>query len=227
MSQHYKDVKAPTPLDGIPVISPSLHVLAMPCLVWWRRNFGYAVLSPKSVFLVLIGLVAAACYLLYNDTPERRDRYAVAAAFALTTSLLYLAHLAWAFVQHVRKETEHDQYAGDSHLLMFLPKRKWAQPLTARLIEPAITITLGWFVVPGVLGLVLVSSGIALALREQINAWVSLRAPKIIGDSIEKTKGDLDQVEPPKSPPISPGGRTEEERRGWDSGDGASDQSEK
>lgn len=227
MSQLYKDAKASTPLDGIPVISPCLHVLSMPCLVWWRRNFGYGVLSPKSVFLVLIALTGGACYLLYNDTPERRDHYALVAAFALTTSLLYLAHLAWAFVQHVRKRTELDQYAGDSHLLLLLPKRKWSQPLVSQVIEPAVTIALGYLVVPGTLGLFIASTGMALALREQINAWISLRAPKVIGDSIEKAKAGLDGAEPPKSPPMSPGGRTEEERRGWDSGDETSDQSEK
>ena len=208
---NYPDVKAQTPLNGIPVISPTLHVLAMPCLVWWRRNFGYAVLSPKSVFLVLIVLVAVACYLLYDDTPQRRDHFALPAAFALTTSLLYLAHLAWAYLQHVRRKTEHDQYAGASHLLLFLPKRQWTQPLVSRVIEPAITIALGYLVVPGVLGIFLCSSGIALALREQINVWISVRTGIIIRDSIAKTKGDLDQVAPHKSPPISPGGRTEEE----------------
>jgi len=224
---NYKDLIASTPLNGIPVISPTLHVLAMPSLVWWRRNFGYAVFSPKSVFLVLIALVAVACYLLYNDTPQRRDRFALTAAFALTTSLLYLAHLVWSYVQHVRKKTEHDQYAGDSHLLLFLPNRQWIKALVSRFIEPAITIALGYFVIPGFLGIFLCASGIALALREQINAWISLRAPIIVRDNIEEAKHGLDQVDPPKSPPLSPGGRMEEERRGWDSDEDSSDQSEK
>lgn len=208
-----KQASAEVLSGGIPVISPVLHFLAMPVLVFWRRGFGYAFLSPKSVFLSTIFAVGILSYIVWHE-PAIKARYASLTIFAMAASALYLIHLACSIARQVGKDAEHDQFSGASNLLLFLPapRRASVEAVLHRLLEPGLTMLAGfWFINPP-LGNFLFISGASLAVKESINAWLTIRTKKRLKDSLDETEEKLGDVTTSTTTPIGSGGRTEEGR---------------
>lgn len=185
---------------SIPIISPLLHWLAMPAIVFLRSSFGYSFLSPKSVFLAFSW--AALLFVIYTgiEPGAWRSNWALA-SFAGMASLLYILHLATAFARETQRKGKHDFYSGTSHLLRlpgFNQNRGnasfetmlhlWGEPLALFIAATALRGFLGeqrlsfWLVVVAA----------ALWLKEFVNYWYSLRSEKkhedIIEDAEEKMR---------------------------------------
>ncbi|MGC3992050.1 MAG: hypothetical protein QM796_20625 [Chthoniobacteraceae bacterium] len=193
---------------GVPILSPILHCLAMPVIVYLRRDFGFAYLSPKSVFFALIWLALLFfIYICYE--PSVWPRYGFLGVFAFVASLLYLFHLITAFSRELKQQGKHDYFSGTSYFAR-LPFVK--SELTAHLwAEPAVTCFIA--ILAGQRWLLW--TGVGLWLKEFINYWYVLRRQKKGGDALEDVADNLDHqrrdVPPPATPSIS--GRTDRRAR--------------
>lgn len=170
-------------LSGVPVLSPLLHVLAMPAVVFLRFNFGFSYLSPKSIFIPLIFTGSVVTWILIRS--EISADLVPLLVFLCSSSALYLLHLLIASMSQWAKSAEHDQYSGASFLGALLPAKLREQgelPIQG-LAEPTLIFVLGFFM-PGQLGTVLKICASSLALKEWMNAWMVLRFEKKDADAI-------------------------------------------
>jgi hypothetical protein len=207
-----KQATASLPSGRIPVISPVLHCLSMPILVFWRRKFGYAYLSPKSVFFASIFANCLFSYMVWND-PVLTPTYAALATFGVFASVLYTFHFLACVGSEVGRGSEHDQFSGSSRIIAILPseQREKAEGLVHGAVEPALTILLGAIFWANILGKVLVVFGLALGCKELIRYWLSLRGDKRVSDSMNDAK-DISKINPSAAKPLLPtAGRTEQE----------------
>lgn len=207
--------------SSIPVISPLLHCLAMPVLVFLRYSLGYSYLSPKKVFLSSIFVAALFAYVVWHDPAF--SQFFTLAAFAVLASALYLIHLVYGILRLTQSIAEHDYYSGTSFLLVLIPpaKREKYEGFTHCIAEPFLMIGIGYFVASGVLGKVLVVSGIAIGLKELIRTWLLLRSQKVLADNLEDAEDKMKKLRPSTDQqPLPTKGRTQRERYKPDSEEG-------
>lgn len=212
-----KQVNASPAPHAIPIISPVLHFLAMPVLVFWRHSFGHSYLRPKSVFLASAFASLLLSFIVFNE-PFLKTAFATVAAFSVLVSVLYVIHLILSVRSQVSKTADHDNYSGTSYLLTFWskPQRIHQERFVHMIAEPALSAILGALAVVtgfGWLGWLLILAGAALAMKEAINGWLNLRRKKGIEDNIEDVEDDMPEVEQPYIPPASAGTRKQRQPR--------------
>ena len=186
------------PQHSIPLVSPILHLLAMPAIVYLRSGFGFSFLSSKIIFLSLAwAQVLFSIYAWYEE--DVWAKYWAVAAFGDGAVALYATHLLAAFSREVKRTGRHDFYSGTSHILR-LPGfsqlqggsgfetivHLWLEPLV---IAIAATL-LRAFAAELVLSRWLLLVAASLWLKEFINYWYRIRHDKkeqdIFTDAEEK-----------------------------------------
>jgi len=188
----------------VPVISPVLHVIAMPALVYLRCRFGYSFLRPRSVFFILgYSMVLFTIYAFWNDA--RWSQYAPLCFFGMVAFVLYGLHWVIAFTQQIRGTAEHDQFSGKSNLVILLqavgvhvdPDREWTFHWW---VEPAFVALLGGLLQFSGAGQVLVwwlyLAAAALWCKEALNYWLPLRRLKRHQDSFQDAEESLGKAPP-------------------------------
>lgn len=199
-----KQQEATPALTQIPFISPVLHVLSMPLLVFYRYGFGYSYLRPKAVFLAFAWASFLMSFIVWNE-PGLHSRFGALAIFLSSSSLLYLLHLAWAFSKETRSKGEIDQFSGRSFLLIPFGSTN-ADSETERIIhmlaEPFVAFVAGAVLrmlgFPG-LGLLLAAAAFSLFSKEAINTWLTKRRKKLIADKLKEAEDSIEQ--PSQAPP--------------------------
>ncbi len=207
-----KPLASQTPSGSIPLISPVLHCVATPVLVFLRHSFGYNYLRPKKIFLASVIVTGGFAFAVWHD-PALKALIPLA-AFAVLASALYLVQLASGIVRLTRGDAEHDQYSGTSFLLAFVPpsKRNKCEGFVHCVAEPLLTGGMGCLI-PNPLGKILVVCGIALGLKEMIRAWLSLRFDKALGDNLADAKDKMENTQSTsRQQSLSTKGRTPRER---------------
>lgn len=207
-----KPLAPQTPSGCIPLISPLLHCVAMPVLVFLRHSFGYNYLRPKKIFLASVIVTGGFAFAVWHD-PALKALFPLA-AFAALASALYLAHLVSGIIRLTRGDAEHDQYSGTSFLLAFVPpsRRRKCEGFIHCVGEPLLTSGMG-YLVPHPLGKTLVMCGIALGMKEVIRAWLSLRFDKALSDNLADAKDKMENTQSTADHrSISTKGRTPRER---------------
>lgn len=178
---------------SVPLLSPVLHWLALPAIVYLRSGFGFSFLSPKSVFLSFVWATVLFFIYAWLERGAWAKNWAIA-LFAGGASALYVIHLLAAFNRETRKQGKHDFYSGTSHLLRmpgFSQNRGNARFETVLhlWIEPALVFVaataLRGFMAEQRLSFWLLIVAAALWLKEFINYWYGLRSEKKHGDIIE------------------------------------------
>ncbi|HEY1080942.1 MAG TPA: J domain-containing protein [Prosthecobacter sp.] len=186
---------------SIPILSPILHWLAMPVIVFLRGGFGFSFLSPKTVFLASIW--AQVLFSIYAWMEQGAwFKYGIVAGFGLGASALYLLHLILAFSREVGRQGKHDFYSGTSHLLRLpgfsqLRGNPRSELMVHLWVEPFLALTaaamLRAFFSDHRLSKWLVLVAAAMWLKEFINYWYGIRSEKkhedIIEDAEEKMPG--------------------------------------
>ena len=200
----------PLPSSGIPVISPILHVLVLPVLVFLRFGLGFAFLRPKAIFFSLILATVLLSYIVWHD-----DRFAewfgTISRFSLAASALYLGHLIVNIAQQKARSAHHDQESGTSWLGLLLPGQRSRSQILARLAgEPCIAATVGYVLKPDLLGPYLLLCAAALPFKELIRIWIEIRNDQRLNDSyLDASKTGTATRSTGDLPKCS--GRTEEE----------------
>lgn len=190
-----KDRQIPTSgtQPSVPIVSPILHWMAMPAIVFLRSGFGYSFLSPKFVFLPFCW--ASLLFLVYAWMAGGAwPRNWAIATFAAAASATYLLHLLAAVTREVKKTGKHDYYSGTSHLLRIpgLEQNRTNSSLGTVLhlwVEPGIVFVaataLRAFLGEQRLSTWLIFVAAALWFKAFINYWYTIRAEKKHGDIIE------------------------------------------
>ena len=186
---------------SVPILSPILHWLAMPTIVFLRSRFGFSFLSPKSVFFAFVW-----AHLLFSIYAWIEQgvwfKYWAVASFGLGAAALYLLHLMLAFSREVGRQGKHDFYSGTSHLLLLpgfsqLRGNPRSELMVHLWVEPFLALTtaamLRAFFAEHRLSTWLVLVAVAMWLKEFINFWYGIRSEKkhedIIEDAEEKMPG--------------------------------------
>ncbi len=205
-----KDKQAPTASAtySIPLLSPLLHHLAMPVIVFWRYHFGFSYLGRKRIFLASIWACMLLTYIVWN-TPDLKDKYGSLAVFFCMSSALYLFHLVSSFRGELSKSGKHDQYSGDSHLsrlwIVFLARKKH---LIHCAVEPIFTCIIGIILTQTkasqALGKFLIFVAVCLLVKESLNAWLTLRRGKRHSD----LTSDITEEYPEANSEVPPIGTT-------------------
>ena len=197
---------APTP---IPILSPTLHCVAMTALVYLRTSFGYTFLRPKSIFFAFSWAFALGVVIAWNE-PEIWREYRAVCIFATGAIVLYWFHLLLAFSSEWRRRAKDDHYPGTSHATRLA--RQFGFPAIPDealhlFIEPAAVLF-----VSGALRLAfgerhlsawLCFVALCMAGREAINHWTNVRREKMVGETMKKVKeqGDLTTEQTPAAAP--------------------------
>lgn len=177
---------------SIPVLSPILHVLAMPVLVFLRHDFGYLFLRPKSIFLALIwAFVLYAAYSFYE--PEIWNANLYVSLSCGSCALIYVVHLIRAVVSQLGK-APHDQFAGRSHfqflgipeLILFL----WFEPILVSGVAIFFQFTGKGHYFSQVLGML----ALTMFAKELINRWSQLRKGKQQVDATDDAEEIMGKV---------------------------------
>lgn len=178
---------------SVPFVSPFLHWLAMPAIVFLRSGFGFSFLRSKLVFLSF----AWACilYLIYSRLePGAWKRNWALASFGGGAALLYIVHLFWAFTSEAMKIARHDFHSGTSHLLRIpglaeylengrlgIAVQMWVEPVLVLVAAIILSVVMGEHRLS--LWLPWVAAG--MWLKEFINYWYEVRWEKKQGDIME------------------------------------------
>ncbi len=186
----------------IPVISAALHCVAMTVLVYLRSSFGFAYLSPKSVFFAFSWAFVLFTVYAWNE-PAIWASYRFVCLFGIGAVLLYWLHLLSAFLRELYGKGEHDHYSGRSHPLRVMRK-------SGRVPDPRFEMNLHLWGEPGAVFVVAIALrlvggeshlsawllfvALCLWFKEAFNYWHRLRQRKRQGDIFDDTE---DSVEPP------------------------------
>lgn len=193
-----RQVTSAGPQPRIPVISGILHWLAMPAIVLLRSRFGFAYLSPKSMFLAC-GWAATLFFIYAVVQPGAWLRFWAVASFAFGASVLYVIHLVSAFRRELDRKGNHDHFSGSSHLLRLpglqdLRGREKPETMIHLWLEPFLVFVaaavLRAFFREQLLSSWLLIVALAFWLKEFFNYWYLLRSDKkqedIMDDAEEK-----------------------------------------
>lgn len=196
----------------IPFISPLLHWLAMPGVVWLRHSFGYLYLRPKSVFLASC-ITSTILFAIAWQEPALWMPAGIPLIFAVATSFFYVVHLCLAVIAQTSNTGEHDTYSGKSYLTRVarafgaetaerfeMHLHLWIEPAILLLAAATIKITTGRAALPTWLTVI----ALALSAKELRNYWSEIRKHKRKADMLSETKDDAEdlserpEVEAPK-----------------------------
>lgn len=197
---------APVP---IPVLSPTLHCVAMTALVYLRSSFGFTFLRPKSVFFAFSWAFVLLLIVAWNE-PEIWREYRAAFLFGAGAILLYWTHFFITFGREWRKKADEDHYPGTSHTILVLrflklPKVSeeilhfWVEPGFVLLISATLRVVFNERHLSGWLFFV----ALCLVGREAINHWTSVRRTKVAGETLRKVQqqGEALAEDRPSTPP--------------------------
>lgn len=188
-----RQIQAAGAQPSIPIVSPVLHWLSMPVIVYLRSNFGFSFLSPKSVFLAFAWAHVLLSIYAWME-PGTWPRLWAFVVFGLGAIALYCLHLALAFSREVNRQGRHDFHSGNSHLLKLpglsqLRGNPSSETFVHLWIEPFLVLVaataLRGFFAERLLSLWLLIVAAALWLKEFINYWYGLRSEKKHGDIVE------------------------------------------
>jgi len=170
-----RQIRNQGPQPGIPVISPVLHCLSMPAIVYLRSSFGFAYLSPKSVFIAFAWAMILFAVYAWQE-PGQWQQFGGVVVFGVGAVILYSGHLLKAFVWEIRHKGEHDFFSGRSHFsrLPIVGKSNSTETIIRLWIEPFIVCAFALF---GGSRWLLAIGG-ALWFKEFINFWYNLRQGK-------------------------------------------------
>lgn len=194
-----RQVSGPGAKPGIPVLSPVLHWICMPVIVFLRSGFGYSFLSPKSVFIACAWASGLFCIYAWLGDGAWRRNWAVS-LYAGGASAAYLIQLGLAFARENKGTGSHDHHSGRSHILRLagidqeIEGRKteilvqlWLEPLMILLLGAA----LRGFVGESRLSYWLLIVAASLWLKEFLNYWYGVRAEKKQGDILEDAEAKM------------------------------------
>jgi hypothetical protein len=201
-----KDVQMP--LAGgeqrIPVLTPVVHCCAMTVLVFFRSNFGFNFLRPRSVFFAFSWAFVLFAIYAWNE-PTVWSAYRLVCEFGVAATAFYWIHLSVAFANEWRQNWRHDRYSGDSHILSIL--RLAGVPPTARLegnihlwAEPAIVLfcaailRIGWNELH--LSKWLFYAAGCFWFKEVLNRWFGLRYLKKQKDIFDDAAATVEPAAP-------------------------------
>jgi hypothetical protein len=206
--------KSPTP---IPVLSPTLHCIAMTAFVFLRTSFGYTFLRPKSVLLAFAWAFTLAFIVAWNEPLVWRE-YRAACIYTIAAVSLYLIHFSIAFYREWRKRAKEDHYPGTPHAerisrFFRVPAvfgeifRFWVEPGFVALLSLILRFAFGephlsdW----------LLFVAFCMVGREAINHWTGVRRDKAFGEGIVKAKrqGETLSADDQKPAPAPKAVRTE------------------
>ena len=192
-----KDKQSPTKPQraSIPVLSPVLHVICMPVIVFLRRDFGYSFLRPKSIFAAITWAFILFTIYVWNERSVW-SRYYLVCFFGTIATLLYGAHLLFAFLNEIVGDTKHDNYAGTPWIhSLFFKLFTSNQRIALLLIEPAIVaasgLTLSAFPGSTPLTKYLYLAAAALWIKEALNRWHEIRKVKLHHDILEDAEDQI------------------------------------
>ncbi len=196
-----KQIPPPGTEPRIPVISAVLHCVSMTALVFLRSSFGFAYLSPKSVFFAFSWAFALFTIYASNEPPVWREFRAVC-LFGMAAVTLYWLHLLGAFLRELYRKGEHDHYSGRSHPLHVIGRagrgpgsflemnlHLWGEPAAVFMAALALRFVIG----ESHLSIWLFFVAVCLWFKEAFNYWHHLRQQKRQADIFEDAG---DTVEP-------------------------------
>lgn len=191
------------------IISPVLHWLAMPAIVFLRSGFGYAFLRPRVIFLVSV--YVSALFAVYAWLEQGAwAKYWALVLYSLGASILYLLQLSFTVGRETRGTGKHDAYGGTSHLLrvpgldhlranggFVMALQLWMEPFFILIVATALRA----FVGETRLSMWLLIVAVAMWFKAFINFWYGRRSEKkhsdIIEDAEERMPGTGGQREVP------------------------------
>lgn len=207
-----KDIHGERATPGrIPIISPTLHIVAMSALVFLRTSFGFTLFRPRSIFFALSFATAVSSYIAWNEPAIWREFMSLC-IYAMLAVVLYWLHFTITLFRELYRSGERDDYSGTSHVLRILGM---LQQLTSTIelnvqlwIEPAIVLIAsllfrhafheshlsGWllFVTP------------CMFCKELMNHWAAIRREKIAGDITAEAAERGDALSDERATPEAP-----------------------
>lgn len=194
-----KQFQSAGPAPGLPIISPLLHVISMTGLVFLRTSFGYAFLSPKSIFLACAWAHGLFCFYAWHE-PGVWPRWKAVALYGIAAAGLYLIHLFKALAREIARKGKHDYHAGTSHFMrlawLFQPGIRDRLAAFVHLwLEPGfVLIVAAFFAVAGISKLPAWLTLLAFSMwgKEAINYWYRLRHHKKQSDVFSDAEEGMD-----------------------------------
>ena len=160
-----KDIHAERSAPGrIPIISPTIHCVAMPALVYLRSSFGFTLFRPRTIFFALSVAVSVLDYIAWHE-PALWYEYAFVCIFCGGAVALYWLHYSITLLREVGRTSERkrDDYSGTSHILRLL---KWFG-----IAGPAVEFNVHLLLEPATV--LLIAAILRLALNEQhLSMWL-------------------------------------------------------
>jgi len=185
-----KDIHGERPAPGrIPVLSPTLHCIAMTALVYLRASFGFTLFRPRTIFFALSVAVAVFDYIAWHE-PDLWQGYRAVCTFSGGAVALYWLHYGICLVGQWRRKSEPDDYSGRSHALRVLKSFGISMPAMQMHIhlwvEPAAVLlfaaTLRYAFNEHHLSAWLVLVAACIIGTETLNYWTEIRREKIAKD---------------------------------------------
>ena len=221
------------PQYSIPLLSPLLHFLAMPAIVYLRSGFGFSFLSSKIIFLSFAwAQVLFFIYAWYE--PDVWAKFWAVAAFGVGAVALYAAHLFTAFSREVKRTGRHDFYSGTSHILKMpgfsqlqggsgfeTVVHLWLEPLVIVIAATLLSV----FAAELVLSRWLLLVAASLWLKEFINYWYHIRHDKKEQDIFTDAEEKMGRHKGPEAPlPKAAGRKARVKRPSGNSGQNGDEQ---
>jgi hypothetical protein len=185
-----KDIHGERSAPGrIPIISPMLHCVAMPALVYLRSSFGYTLFRPRTIFFALSVAVSVLDYIAWHE-PDLWREYRAVCVFGAGAVALYWLHFGITFIREIYRKSEQDDYSGTPHALRVLKRfgfsgpavemnvHLWLEPATVLLVAGILRFIFGedhlsaWLVVVAA----------CMFAKEALNYWTEIRREKIARD---------------------------------------------
>ena len=202
-----------SPASEIPLIGPTLHVLSLTIVVFFRSRFGYSYIQPISVFVLLAIALSIFTGFAWTSRFENQvwEKYKFFCLFGASSIGLFFWRWLGCWWREFKRTGEHDHFSGKSLL--------GKDPLIKSCLEPILAFTAGAYLYLQqeqgyFFGLWLMLASAALSIKEYWNGWYasresSLRSMQIL-DSEEMTKETKSQISgniPPVRTTTSPSSR--------------------
>ena len=209
-----KDIHAERSAPGrIPVISPTIHCVAMPALVYLRSSFGFTLFRPRTIFFALSVAVSVLDSIAWHE-PDLWREYASVCIFSGGAVALYWLHYGVTLIREFGRTSERkrDDYSGTSHILRIL---KWfgigrpAVELKVHLLlEPGIVLLIAAILRVALseqhLSMWLIVVAICMIFKEGLNYWTEIRFKNIASDIKEEAEARSDDLGPDRAKPEAP-----------------------
>lgn len=208
-------------LARVPVLSPVIHWMALPVILFLRSGFGFSFLGSKAVFLSCI--LPVTLFFVYARTePGAWGKWWAISSFGIAAAILYVTHLSIALVREQKRTGKHDHDAGTPHLLRLLGDENQHLPrldLAVHLwFEPALVLLAALLLRvmfderPLSAWLIFVAP--VLWLKSFINWWYGVRSEKKHADIMDDAGDKMSQAGGAgKAPLPKAAGRKERERK--------------